>query len=438
MRLLHTTELRLVADSDTAFRADPRYAILSHRWMDDEISFEDLFRLDNPEDKSLAMKKVKGACNRAREDGYTWIWIDSLCICKTNAVELGEAINSMFRWYRKADICYAYLSDVVLSNDHPTDTSIFTRCRDAAEKDGRLGKSSEWFSRGWTLQELLAPTKMQFFDRDWNLIGTRQQLAKIIAELTKIDARYLTGESNFRDACIAVKMSWAAERKTTKVEDRTYSLLGIFDIPMDVKYGEGSRAFVRLEKELLATYVDESLFAWTTPSAGLPSHRDCGTRLGKDEWGLIAPSPECFAGMQNIEIKREKSPGKYPYISAEGVCMESIYKRAAVSYGFVKSRFGKIAYHVVLFPLWGFYTSILLCAVADHYVISLHCFRNTAAGLKPILIHIRKPEIGSGPWRRARCSVLETELLSIGGARWWYNQRMEAGFTILQPEPEEQ
>lgn len=436
MRLLHTKELRLVTESDAEYKADPRYAIVSHRWMADEVDFQNLHRLKSSEDDTLAVKKVKGACKQASKDGFNWIWIDSACICKTDAVEVGRAINSMFKWYRKADMCYTYLSDVVSMHTPPPNASIFRRYRDTSATSDQE-ETSEWFSRGWALQELLASPNMQFFDRDWNLIGSKHELSQIIAQITNIDVSYLTGKRDFRDACIAVKMSWMANRKTTEEEDRAYSMLGIFDVSMDVIYGEGNKAFTRLEKQLLATCVDESLFAWTSPSAGLPDHRGRRIGLDKDEWGVLAPSPECFAGVGDIQIGKGKSRVSHPEMTAEGVVFPSTAGRTAASYRFMKSGLRKLGYNLVFFPLWAFWTSIIADAASTHYVVSLDCYRRTAEGLKPVLIHVRKPVTGDGRYRRARCSTLETEILSMDSSRSWYNSRMGSGFTIIQPEPDE-
>lgn len=438
MRLLHTKDFRLVEDKDPEFQTDPRYAIVSHRWLPGETESLDFSSRDIAGDSSPVIKKVRGACKQASDDGFSWIWIDSVCIDRSNAVELGRAINSMFKCYRKATICYTYLSDVVMMDTPRPDTSIFNRHREDASADSDdQGEVSEWFSRGWTLQELLAPANMQFFARDWSLIGTKQQLAPLIAKITDIDVGYLTGEKDFREACIAAKLSWMANRRTTEEEDRAYSMLGIFDIPMEVIYGEGKRAFTRLQKHLLETCADESIFAWRTPSAGLPNPRGPRIVLGRDEWGLIAPSPECFAGLGDVVIKRK--PGRIARygVNTAGVYISHTSGRVAVSYGFMKSRLRKLGCHLVFFILWAFWTSLLIDPVTEHYVVGLDCYRKTTDGLKTILIHISKPGPEPDSYRRIMCSKLETELLSVGSRGRWYNSRMEEGFVVLQPEPDD-
>jgi hypothetical protein len=153
---------------------------------------------------------------------------------------------------------------------------------------------SIWFSRGWTLQELLAPKVMQFYDMDWRYMGTKVELADTLAHITRIDVSYLTGEKHFGTACIASKMSWLASRTTARVEDLAYSMLGIFNVVMTPQYGEGTRAFMRLQQLLLSTLTDESLFAWKLPQ-DQPLHAFAVPGGWEpDEWGLLAPSPSCF------------------------------------------------------------------------------------------------------------------------------------------------
>jgi hypothetical protein len=176
----------------------------------------------------------------------------------------------MFRWYKNAKVCYAYLSDVssaiepnslyALSDNIgmslPTELQM--------ELPGNIFNSSRWFKRGWTLQELIAPPTVNFFSRNWTFLGTRALLANLIAKITGIDQGVLLTQS-LDSFSVAEKMSWAAHRKTTRPEDRAYCLLGIFDIHMPLLYGEGSRAFLRLQEEIMKVAVDQSLFIWGIP-----------------------------------------------------------------------------------------------------------------------------------------------------------------------------
>ncbi|KAK3352175.1 hypothetical protein B0T25DRAFT_178857 [Lasiosphaeria hispida] len=173
----------------------------------------------------------------ARKSGLGYVWIDSCCINKANHVELNEAINSMFEWYRKAHICYVYLADVVLSSDESVTLQAF--------------RASRWFTRGWTLQELLAPRHVLFYDKSWRLIGSKSELASIIQQITGIPTSFLKGRS-LKEASVAQRLSWAAHRETTRIEDQAYSLLGLFGITgMSMIYGEREQAFVRLQTEII-------------------------------------------------------------------------------------------------------------------------------------------------------------------------------------------
>jgi hypothetical protein len=238
MWLLDTTSLALSAFFD---ENTPYYAILSHTWGPEEVSFQDI---QGPHERILnkaGYKKIQKCCAKALEAGFKYVWIDTCCIDKTNSVELSEAINSMFRWYQNSSTCYAYLEDV-MSNIAPFGTS-------------------RWFTRGWTLQELIAPVDVLFFDSYWNEIGSRESLRGDIERVTGVPQPVLVNGS-LHGHCIAEIMSWAARRETTRLEDRAYSLLGLFGVSMPLIYGEGEQAFKRLQLEVMKSSTDHSLFAW--------------------------------------------------------------------------------------------------------------------------------------------------------------------------------
>lgn len=148
----------------------------------------------------------------------------------------------MFEWYRQAEVCYVYLSDV-----H----------RPLSEIDLFLLNESKWFTRGWTLQELLAPRWLEFYNSSWENIGTRSSLANFITQITGIDHLF-----NYEEASVAQKMSWVSRRKTTRLEDLSYCLMGLFNVHMPPLYGEGSKSFQRLQHEILKQSDDESILAW--------------------------------------------------------------------------------------------------------------------------------------------------------------------------------
>jgi hypothetical protein len=309
MRVLNTTTFELHSREQEFFKSQG-YAILSHRWVGAEITFDTLPQhipeLRRTEARYLAspqLSKIRGACEMARQLGFAWMWIDNCCINKASATEESESINSMYKWYRDAQICITYLSDVKLDAapgmlNQNTPTKIFRKINS--------DQPSEWFFRGWTLQELLAPRKMNFYDTNWTFMGTKDSLAPEIEEITGISSAYLTNAMPFRDACIATKMSWMAGRKTTREEDIAYGMLGIFNVVLMPLYGEGMNAFRRLQELLQTTVIDESLYAWNMPDASASEtysvERNRETTWGPGEWGLLAATPNWFGGCGHLTL----------------------------------------------------------------------------------------------------------------------------------------
>lgn len=155
---------------------------------------------------------------------------------------------------------------------------------------------SRWFTRGWTLQELIAPPKLAFFGCDWNFIGSRDdsRILEAISKATSIDKLVLSHSKSVMSVSVANKMGWAAGRKTSRIEDHAYSLLGLFGVNMPMLYGEGDRAFKRLQEEIIKTINDHTILAW---NSGNTRH---GTLLAEEpsdfinskslvSWGLPAP-----------------------------------------------------------------------------------------------------------------------------------------------------
>jgi hypothetical protein len=170
-----------------------------------------------------------------------YFWVDTCCINKSNNTELSEAINSMFRWYRNADKCYVYLSDVSSPPFDANDKFSSLPCESAF-------RASRWFTRGWTLQELLAPRSVEFFSQEGNRLGDKRSLERQIHEITGIAVLALQG-SPLSQFSVDERFKWAQNRETTRKEDWAYCLLGIFDIFMPLIYGEGrENAVIRLRK----------------------------------------------------------------------------------------------------------------------------------------------------------------------------------------------
>ncbi|KAH9872314.1 hypothetical protein IAQ61_005149 [Plenodomus lingam] len=296
MRLLHTSKLCL----EEFVVSPPRYAILSHTWAEEEALFKDVEnntaqlckkngnslqrdRTRNSKRRptqeqnsnsspmcsdSQRYNKLLGFCKLAESNGYEYCWMDTCCIDKSSSAELSEAINSMFAYYRNSHICYVYL-DIETSGDSVTSEEL---------------RSSRWIKRGWTLQELIAPKNVCFFDRHWKFCGSRASLAPVLTQITHIDLRLLHNVYSLGVYSIATKMSWASGRETTRPEDIAYCLFGIFEVHLPPLYGEGQdAAFKRLQEEIIKNSMDLSFLAWDADLTSLLRPRS----------GL-ARSPESF------------------------------------------------------------------------------------------------------------------------------------------------
>ncbi|RTE82513.1 hypothetical protein BHE90_002953 [Fusarium euwallaceae] len=224
-------------------------------------------------------------CSVARMNGFEYVWVDTCCIDKTSSAELSEAINSMYRWYQEATMCYAYLEDVADTGEATGEDSLrltgFARSR--------------WFTRGWTLQELIAPKQLEFFTGDWVRLGTKFGLRNLLSEITSIDVGVLSGRS-IDSVSVAEKMSWAAHRQTTRIEDVAYCLLGLFKVNMPLLYGEGMGAFRRLQHEILRQREDYSILLWSDPMT-----------MGNSISPVIATSPSAFSAHVTLNLRPEIS-----------------------------------------------------------------------------------------------------------------------------------
>lgn len=275
------------------------YAILSHTWEKDEVTFQEMLRTSNTTDLQDANRikskagfvKIRNAAQMAASMYYDYVWIDTCCIDKSSSAELSEAINSMFRWYKEAGVCMAYLADVCYAGDRPTGRN------DDDGIDADLGVKldelygSKWFSRGWTLQELIAPVHVRFYSKNWDFLGEKSRISRHLSHITGISQKVLLSPPEaLSSICIARRMSWASKRITTRIEDMAYCLLGLFDVNMPLLYGEGEKAFQRLQEEIVKKSDDHSLFAWKHELT--QDERDGAFALYR---GLFARSPSEFA-----------------------------------------------------------------------------------------------------------------------------------------------
>lgn len=354
MRLINTNIRETLEVKEFWGSEIPRYAILSHTWEEEEVSFQQFTQLpreDLPKLKGFA--KIEQTCHLARTSGIEWAWVDTCCIDKSSSAELTEAINSMFHWYQESAVCYAYLSDLQSekreekrddgrsrerkgqkdhddgdnpekrgerphqekaekylnpavrmggTGDDKSDDgkSLFKRERSASRRPVNEGLSfaqrvekyahCRWFTRGWTLQELIAPRRLGFYDRSWKFQGEKDALSGELAEITRINKRILDRADLLSTVSVAQRMSWAANRQTTRAEDMAYCLLGIFGVQIPMLYGEGGKAFIRLQEEIIKESNDLSLFAWRTHTTS------------QKHWGVLALSPKDFADCADIEL----------------------------------------------------------------------------------------------------------------------------------------
>ena len=387
----------------------PRYAILSHRWIGEEVTFQDFQMVPKSQLRVLSARKpvplvsngsptetqsrrssifkIAGACNKVRQTNdkaapqIRHIWIDTICINKGDAQELSTSINSMFRWYQSAEVCYVYLFDVSWNGtEDPTSQRQFV--------------DSEWFRRGWTLQELLAPRDVQFFDRDWKYIGAKDDLIASIVEASHIAPEHLLG--SFHSASLAQKMSWLARRETKFVEDRAYCVLGIFGIYLDARYGQGEDEFLRLQVEIIKSWkkkvpFDESLFAWTSELV--------------ESSGLLAPAPRCFEDAGDIIFDPKKAKDRGIGL-VEGIEIDTAREMRFTI---------PLIFYVPLLPVVNVLT---LGALALYYLptkiyglqrqhckVKLNCWSKTSDGR----MHAKRLKMERAPnhtWRRVDCGRL--------------------------------
>ena len=250
MRLIKITGQNHFSPMDYEEKKGPRYAVLSHTWgaNNEEVTYKDL--IEGTGVSKAGWQKLEFCRKQAAADGLQHFWVDTCCINKDSSAELSEAITSMFRWYHGAEKCYVYLSNVSIY-EPTTEVNI-----PMAAMEKLLGKS-RWFYRGWTLQELIAPTCVEFFSRNGDLLGTKQSLEKPIHNITGIAIEALRGRP-MTDFTLEERFNWAKSRKTKRDEDEAYSMVGIFDVSMTQKYGEGKiHASRRLREEISKSLMRE-------------------------------------------------------------------------------------------------------------------------------------------------------------------------------------
>lgn len=401
MRLINTSTGLFREFQDDSQR--PRYAILSHTWGDEEISYLDLLfltnaaattvsgvvqlLLKNPSRDSQGFKKVQKTCELARSRGLEWVWIDSCCIDKSSSAELSEAINSMWTWYRAAAECYVFLFDVTITPKRgPAGQS---SPLDAASLNAL--SAARWFTRGWTLQELLAPPQVLFFNNKWDHVASKAELSNELSVITKIPLVFLNGTvppDDGKRCSVAMKMSWVSKRQTTRTEDMAYCMLGLFDVHMPLIYGEGRKAFMRLQLEILKKSDDDSLFAWCAPL---------------QTSGLLATWPTAFAESGNIvqlDFPDDHTPWLPPSMTSIGLEMRGRYQRLDDHQAAIDRQCGVQTISTGV-PTGDFASMIMHCSPCDESPLTQQ-WRLGHHG-KALLIVLRR--IGS-TWQRVNCEKL--------------------------------
>ncbi|KAF2264637.1 WD40 repeat-like protein [Lojkania enalia] len=317
----------------------PSYAILSHTWGAelDEVTFDDLTNgtgTDKP-----GYEKIRFCAEQARQDGLDYFWIDTCCINGANKAELSQTINSMFRWYRNAARCYVYLSDV--------STAKRDMNGDTCEWEPTF-RSSRWFTRGWTLQELLAPSSVEFFSQQHKRLGDKCSLRQQIHEITAIPEAALQGEP-LSQFSVNDRLSWIEYRETKLEEDKVYSLLGIFDVFIPPIYNVGvGRAFQRLLDEI-------GKLEKCTQDLHITDPRRDKARIEKTKGGLLEDSYYWILENPDFQRWRDNSqsrllwikgdPGKGKTMLLCGIINElskSIAKTALLSYFFCQATDSRI------------------------------------------------------------------------------------------------
>jgi hypothetical protein len=229
----------------------PPYAILSHRWIyqggqSEEVTYQEFQNLDNIVMQKSGYAKIKATCYQAWRDGLQYVWVDTCCIKQGDHDDVARNIRSMFAYYRNSCICYVYLADVSTQDD--------------AWRESQF-PNSEWFKRGWTLQELLAPRDVAFFDREWNAIGSKLDFKDDIAQITTIPPDIISGKQALSKIHPLSRMAWRSGRQTTRPQDLAYCLAGLLGVSIDPDYTETfEQAMIRLWAAVLCLDSDYEVY----------------------------------------------------------------------------------------------------------------------------------------------------------------------------------
>ncbi|CAI6338731.1 unnamed protein product [Periconia digitata] len=299
----------------------PRYAILSHTSKVPSIITKPASDVKE-EVKVPESQIITKACDIALGHGCDYCWVDTVCVNRSDSGDWSEAVNSMFKWYQDATFCIAYLNDfegIGLSGESVGNANASFESKAGLDKEAEPPAYSEvdqtyslanlgrcdWFSSGWTLTHLIAPRHVQFYDSQWRFYKEKREFATEISRITRIPVQVLKSANyNCHRYSVAEIMSWASRRRTDRIEDLSYCLFGLFDVNLPLIYGEGHKAFRRLQEEIIRTRADLSVFAWQSKIADkdLPPHE----RIR----GILARSPSEFSQASGIPASiQSRTPG---------------------------------------------------------------------------------------------------------------------------------
>ncbi|KAK0667860.1 heterokaryon incompatibility protein-domain-containing protein [Cercophora samala] len=295
MRLINANTLRF---ENFFEKPPPAYLILSHTWGEDEVAFRDMQQPHLHLGKS-GHAKITQTCQLARDKAIDYVWIDTCCIDKSSSAELTESINSMFQWYQRAVVCVVHLADMESGVDFGTGV-----------------RFSRWITRGWTLQELIAPKRVEFYDSKWKLCGQKHRDSDALSAATRIPEDLLLGNHRSSEYSVAQRLSWASSRTTTRVEDEAYCLFGILEVNMPLIYGEGKMAFRRLQEELIKRSNDITIFAWQ------PTREE----VQEGHCGVLAASPQAFAQCEHVCVWRPSTSHNPQFVlTNRGIQLQDIF-----------------------------------------------------------------------------------------------------------------
>lgn len=305
MWLINTTTLGL--EYFAVPEKAPSYAILSHTWGDGELSFAEFRSLEDSARAKGGFDKISKTCELAKESNIPYAWVDTCCIDKSSSAELTEAINSMYDYYRRSEICYVYIDDwgpevewgdLIALGDLESEPDAEPQRTSEAQSTVRANQPLRWFTRGWTLQELIAPKQVEFYDASWLSRGFKHnpEVTPCLSRITGITSEILEkcGWVGLDSVALGQRMSWAAYRETSRVEDTAYCLMGIFKVSMPLLYGEGSRAFLRLQQEIIKNTTDLSIFAWAVGN-------DHGSKKG-----IFSTHPRQFSMLKTCSLRKSQ------------------------------------------------------------------------------------------------------------------------------------